>query len=56
MKQTDTGIEQNVNDEEVIATYYYNIAGENVNKPQKGIYVIKQVLKGGKIRSFKVCY
>lgn len=27
MKQMDTGIEQNVNDEEVIATYYYNIAG-----------------------------
>ena len=35
---------------------YYNIAGEKVNKPQKGVYVIKQVLKGGKIRSFKVCY
>jgi len=56
MKQTDTGIEQKVNDAEVVATYYYNIAGEKVNKPQKGIYVIKQVLKGGKIHSFKVCY
>ena len=56
MKQTDTGIEQKVNDAEVVATYYYNIAGEKVNKPQKGVYVIKQVLKGGKIRSFKVCY
>ena len=37
-------------------TYYYNIAGEKVNKPQKGVYVIKQVLKAGKIRPFKVCY
>ena len=51
MKQTDTGIEQNVNDEEVIATYYYNIAGVKVNKPKKGIYVVKQLLKGGKTRS-----
>ena len=56
MKQTDTGIEQNVNDEEVIATYYYNIAGVKVNKPKKGIYVVKQLLKGGKTRSYKVCY
>ena len=56
MKQTDTGIEQKMNDAEVVATYFYNIAGEKVNKPQKGIYVTKQVLKGGKIRSFKVCY
>lgn len=46
MKQTDTGIEQNVNDEEVIATYYYNIAGVKVNKPEKGLYVVKQLLKG----------
>ena len=56
MKQIDTGIEQKVNDAEVIATYYYNIAGEKVNKPQKGIYVVKQVLKGGKVRSYKGCY
>ena len=56
MKQTDTGIEQNVNDEEVIATYYYNIAGVKVNKPEKGLYVAKQLLKGGKTRSYKVCY
>lgn len=56
MKQMDTGIEQNVNDEEVIATYYYNIAGVKVNKPKKGIYVVKQLLKGGKTRSYKVCY
>ena len=56
MKQTDTGIEQNVNDEEVIATYYYNIAGVKVNKPEKGIYVVEQLLKGGKARSYKVCY
>ncbi len=56
MKQMDTGIEQNVNDEEVIATYYYNIAGVKVNKPKKGLYVVKQLLKGGKTRSYKVCY
>lgn len=46
MKQTDTGIEQNVNDEEVIATYYYNIAGVKVNKPKKGLYVV--IVKGRK--------
>ena len=56
MKQTDTGIEQNVNDAEVVATYYYNIAGVKVNKPEKGLYVVKQLLKGGKTRSYKVCY
>ena len=56
MKQTDTGIEQKVNDAEVIATYYYNIAGVKVNKPEKGLYVAKQLLKGGKTRSYKVCY
>ena len=27
-----------------------------IHKSQKGVYVIKQVLKAGKIRSFKVCY
>ena len=56
MKQIDTGIEQTVNDAEVIATYYYNIAGEKVNKPEKGIYIVKQMLKDGKSRSYKVCY
>lgn len=56
MKQTDTGIEQKVNDAEVVATYYYNIAGVKVNKPEKGIYVVKQLLKDGKARSYKVCY
>lgn len=52
MKQMDTGIEQNVNDEEVIATYYYNIAGVKVNKPKKGLYVVKQLLIKGRKDSF----
>ena len=34
---------------------YYNIAGVKVNKPKKGIYVAKQLLNGGKTRSYKVC-
>ena len=56
LKQIDTGILQKVNDAEVVATYYYNIRGEKVNKPQKGIYVARQLLNDGKIRSYKVCY
>ena len=48
MKQTDTGIEQNVNDEEVIATYYYNIAGVKVNKPKKRYLCSKTIVKGRK--------
>ena len=56
LKQTNTGIETIVDDTEVAYTLYYNIAGEKVNKPEKGIYIIKQVLKDGKVRSKKVCY
>ena len=56
MKQTETGKKKKVNDAEVVATYYYNIAGVKVNKPEKGIYVAKQLLKDGKTRSYKVCY
>ena len=56
LQQVETGIEQTVSDAEVIATYYYNVAGEKVNKPQKGIYIVKQIFKDGKSRSYKVCY
>lgn len=52
MKQTDTGIEQNVNDEEVIAAYYYNIAGVKVNKPKKGIYLFSKTIVKGRKDSF----
>lgn len=34
---------------------YYNIEGQQVAKPQKGMYIIKQVLKDGKVRVRKVC-
>lgn len=40
---------------EVVATYYYNISGQRINGPQKGVYIIKQVLKNGKIINRKVC-
>lgn len=56
LQQVGTGIEQTMSDAEVIATYYYNVAGEKVNKPQKGIYIVKQIFKDGKSRSYKVCY
>lgn len=56
LKQTSTGIETKVNDAEVAYTLYYNIAGEKVNKPEKGIYIVKQVLKDGKVRTKKICY
>ena len=39
-----------------VAELRYNIAGVKVNKPEKGLYVVKQLLKGGKTRSYKVCY
>ena len=56
LKQTSTGIETIVNDADVAYTLYYNIAGEKVNKPEKGIYIVKQVLKDGKVRTKKICY
>ena len=56
LQQVETGIEQTKSDAEVIATYYYNVAGEKVNKPQKGINIVKQIFKDGKSRSYKVCY
>ena len=56
LKQTSTGIETIVNDADVAYTLYYNIAGVRVNKPEKGICIVKQVLKDGNVRSKKVCF
>ena len=55
LKQT-TGIEETIaNTTDVKYTLYYNIEGQQVAKPQKGMYIIKQVLKDGKMRVRKVC-
>ena len=55
LKQT-TGIEETIaNTADVKYTLYYNIEGQQVAKPQKGMYIIKQVLKDGKMRVRKVC-
>lgn len=55
LKQT-TGIEETIaNTADVKYTLYYNIEGQQVTKPQKGMYIIKQVLKDGKVRVRKVC-
>lgn len=55
LKQT-TGVEETIaNTTDVKYTLYYNIEGQQVAKPQKGMYIIKQVLKDGKVRVCKVC-
>lgn len=55
LKQT-TGVEETIaNTTDVKYTLYYNIEGQQMAKPQKGIYIIKQVLKDGKVRVRKVC-
>ena len=55
LKQT-TCIEETIaNTTDVKCTLYYNIEGQQVAKPQKGMYIIKQVLKDGKVRVRKVC-
>lgn len=55
LKQT-TGVEETIaNTTDVKYTLYYNIEGQQVAKPQKGMYIIKQVLKDGKVRVRKVC-
>ena len=55
LKQT-TGIEETIaNTADVKYTLYYNIEGQQVAKPHKGMYIIKQVLKDGKVRVRKVC-
>lgn len=55
LKQT-TGVEETIaNTTDVKCTLYYNIEGQQMAKPQKGMYIIKQVLKDGKVRVRKVC-
>ena len=55
LKQT-TGVEETIaNTTDVKCTLYYNIEGQQVAKPLKGMYIIKQVLKDGKVRVRKVC-
>ena len=55
LKQT-TGVEETIaNTADVKYTLYYNIEGQQMAKPQKGMYIIKQVLKDGKVRVRKVC-
>lgn len=55
LKQT-TGVEETIaNTADVKYTLYYNIEGQQVAKPQKGMYIIKQVLKDEKVRVRKVC-
>lgn len=55
LKQT-TGVEETIaNTTDVKYTLYYNIKGQQMAKPQKGMYIIKQVLKDGKVRVRKVC-
>lgn len=56
LQQNATGIESIANGADVKYTYYYNMQGQEVDKPLKGFYIIKQVLNDGKIRSRKVCY
>lgn len=55
LKQNTTGIKQLETHADVVSTLYYNIEGQQVAKPQKGMYIIKQVLKDGKMRVRKVC-
>ena len=55
LKQT-TGVEETIaNTTDVKYTLYYNIEGQQMAKPQKGMYIIKQLLKDGKVRVRKVC-
>lgn len=49
------GIETITNDADVIRSTYYNMQGLRVDKPQRGVYIVKQLLKNGKITSKKVC-
>lgn len=41
--------------QEVVATYYYNIRGERVARPGRGIYIRRQVLNNGKTIEKKLC-
>ena len=53
LKQNTTGIKQLETQEDVVSTLYYNIEGKEVEKPTTGVYIIKQLLSNGKIRSRK---
>ena len=50
------GIETIANDADVIQITYYNMQGMQVDKPQRGVYILKQLLNNGKVTSRKVCY
>ena len=50
------GIETIANDADVIQTTYYNMQGMQADKPQRGVYILKQLLNNGKVTSRKVCY
>lgn len=50
------GIETIANNADVIQTTYYNMQGMQVDKPQKGVYIVKQLLNNGNVISRKVCY
>lgn len=54
LKQNATGIKQLETQADVVSTLYYNIEGKEVEKPTAGVYIIKQLLSNGKIRSRKV--
>lgn len=54
LKQNTTGIKQLETQADVVSILYYNIEGKEVEKPTAGVYIIKQLLSNGKIRSRKV--
>ena len=54
LKQNTTGIKKLETEAEVVSTLYSNIEGKEVEKPTAGVYIIKQLLSNGKIRSRKV--
>lgn len=54
LKQNTTEIKQLETQADVVSTLYYNIEGKEVEKPTAGVYIIKQLLSNGKIRSRKV--
>ena len=56
MKQTGTGLKQIESQANVKYTYYYNMQGQKVDKPTRGIYIKKEVLTDGNVRSQKICY
>ena len=55
VKQNPTGIKQTESTADVVSTLYYNVQGQQVDRPTAGVYIVKQVLSNGKIQSRKVC-